>query len=239
MSVCRAYHNKNESNKCKVKSWFKYWLVNKYFVHTSNTFFQRTEWCFISCASDDSCFLSCPVCVSALPPKSEEEVISNGVPGKKPNKGEEEKEPKKPPSSSSLPSKNTDVNEDDDVEYIEKSLPKKQPNVNQFDENTDSFSGEQQTKAFKTTNGAVPVGTVSSSPSSGSGQGSSVASATKAVSSKQLNSSKDNSAKKGKNYWKEQLPAPANFTSNKDEHISRWVAVCVKIIWEWCEIPFS
>ena len=116
-------------------------------------------------------------------------------------------------------SKNTDVNEDDEIEYIEKSLPKKQPNVNQFDENTDSFSGEQQTKAYKATNGAVPVGGVSPSPSTGSGSSSS--SSTKAVSNKQLNSSKDNSAKKGKNYWKEQLPASANFTNNKDEHISR------------------
>jgi len=61
---------------------------------------------------------------SALPPKSEEEVISNGVPGKKLSKGEEEKENKKPSSSPS--SKNADVNEDDEIEYIEKSLPKKQ-----------------------------------------------------------------------------------------------------------------
>lgn len=165
--------------------------------------------------------------VPALPPKSEEEVISNGAPGKKLPKGEEEKESKKSSSSSSSPSsKNTDVNEDDEIEYIEKSLPKKQPNVNQFDEHTDSFSGEQQTKAYKASNGAVPVGGVSPSPSTGSGSSSasSASSSTKAVSSKQLNSSKDNSAKKGKNYWKEQLPAAANFTNNKDEHISRWVS---------------
>ena len=175
--------------------------------------------CYIKCKERRSnlpCFS-----VSALPPKSEEEVISNGAPGKKLAKGEEEKETKKSSSSSSSPSsKNTDVNEDDEIEYIEKSLPKKQPNVNQFDENTDSFSGEQQTKAYKATNGAVPVSGVSPSPSTGSGSSSS---STKAVSSKQLNSSKDNSAKKGKNYWKEQLPAAANFTNNKDEHISRWV----------------
>ena len=111
------------------------------------------------------------------------------------------------------------MNEDDEIEYIEKSLPKKQPNVNHFDESSDNFSGEQQTKAYKATNGAVPVGGVSSSPSTGSASSSSAS--TKAVSSKQLNSSKDNSAKKGKNYWKEQLPAAANFTNNKDEHISR------------------
>ncbi|XP_076466797.1 macoilin-like [Babylonia areolata] len=183
----------------------------------------------------------------ALPPKSEEEVISNGVPGKKAAKGgeeEKEKETKKsssspPPSSSSssLPAKNTDMNEDDELEYIEKSLPKKQPNVNQFDESTDSFSGEQPTKAFKATNGAaVPVSNsgASPSPSTGSASGSgsaavaaaassssSSSSVTKTVSSKQVNSSKDNSAKKGKNYWKEQLPASASFTNNKDEHISR------------------
>ncbi|XP_070190467.1 macoilin-like isoform X2 [Littorina saxatilis] len=155
----------------------------------------------------------------ALPPKSEEEVISNGAPGKKLAKGEEEKESKKSSSSSSPSSKNADVNEDDEIEYIEKSLPKKQPNVNQFDENTDSFSGEQQTKAYKASNGAVPVGGVSPSSSTGSASGS--APSTKPVSSKQLNSSKENSAKKGKNYWKEQLPAASSFTNNKDEHISR------------------
>lgn len=155
----------------------------------------------------------------ALPPKSEEEVISNGVPHKK-LKGEEEKENKKSTnSSSSPPSKNADVNEDDEIEYIEKSLPKKQPNVNQFDENLDSFSGEQLTKAFKATNGTVSVGNVSPSSST---VASSSTPATKAMSSKQLNSSKDNSAKKGKNYWKEQLPASTpSFTNNKDEHISR------------------
>ncbi|XP_076445159.1 macoilin-like [Babylonia areolata] len=157
----------------------------------------------------------------ALPPKSEEEVISNGVPGKKLPKGEEEKESKKSTttSSSTPPSKNTDVNEDDEIEYIEKSLPKKQPNVNQFDENLDSFSGEQLTKAYKATNGAVSVGSISSSSPTVTG---SSTPATKAVSNKQLNSSKDNSAKKGKNYWKEQLPASSpSFTNNKDEHISR------------------
>ncbi|KAL8566959.1 hypothetical protein ACOMHN_059759 [Nucella lapillus] len=159
----------------------------------------------------------------ALPPKSEEEVISNGVPvpSSKKLKGEEEKENKKSTNSSSSPPshKSADVNEDDEIEYIEKSLPKKQPNVNQFDENLDSFSGEQLTKAYKATNGAVSVGNVSSSSSTVTG---SSTPATKAVSSKQLNSSKDNSAKKGKNYWKEQLPASApSFANNKDEHISR------------------
>ncbi|KAL8599255.1 hypothetical protein ACOMHN_007970 [Nucella lapillus] len=191
----------------------------------------------------------------ALPPKSEEEVISNGVPGKKLPKGgggDEEKEARKsssstsptPPSSSSLPmtKHTTDVNEDDELEYIEKSLPRKQQqqqpnNVNQFDESVDTFSADQQqTKAFKATNGAaVPVSSGSSAspsaPSSGSGAGSGSGSGsgaagggsvTKSVSSsKQVNSSKDNSAKKGKNYWKEQLPASAGFANNKDEHISR------------------
>lgn len=159
----------------------------------------------------------------ALPLKSDEEVISNGAPGKKLVKGEEEKENKKPSSSSSPSSKNTDVNEDDEIEFIEKSLPKKQPNVNQFDEDADSFSGEPATKAYKVTNGAVPVSGVSPSPSTGStsAAASASASSSKSVSSKQLNSTKDNSTKKGKNYWKEQLPASASFTNNKDEHIIR------------------
>lgn len=147
----------------------------------------------------------------ALPPKPEEEVISNGAPGKKLTKGEEEREGKKSSASSSPASKSADVNEDDELEYIEKSLPKKQPNVNQFDEISDSFSGDQQGKTYKA-NGVAAVGGVSSAPSAG---------ASKSVSSKQLNSSKDNSAKKGKNYWKEQLPAAASFTNNKDEHICR------------------
>lgn len=148
---------------------------------------------------------------AALPPKPEEDVISNGAAGKKLPKGEEEKDPKKSSASSSPSSKSTDVNEDDELEYIEKSLPKKQPNVNQFDEISDSFSGDQQVKTYKA-NGVAAVGGVSSPPSAG---------ASKSVSSKQLNSSKDNSAKKGKNYWKEQLPAAASFTNNKDEHICR------------------
>jgi hypothetical protein len=173
------------------------------------------------------------VLCAALPPKSEEEVISNGAPGKKLSKGEEEKDSRKPSSVSSPSSKNTDVNEDDEIEYIEKSLPKKQPNVNQFDDSLDSFSGEQMTKSFKVTNGAVPVG-VSPSPSSGSAAAAAASAAASAAvssssasakqnSSKQLNSSKDNSTKKGKNYWKEQLPAaPSSYSSNnKDEHISR------------------
>lgn len=151
----------------------------------------------------------------ALSSKPEEEVISNGASGKKLPKGEEEKDPTKKSSASSSPSsKSADVNEDDELEYIEKSLPKKQPNVNQFDEISDSFSsGDPQAKAFKANGVAAAVGGgVSSPPSAG---------VAKSVSSKQLNSSKDNSAKKGKNYWKEQLPPVASFTNNKDEHICR------------------
>ncbi|XP_025097700.1 macoilin-like isoform X2 [Pomacea canaliculata] len=166
----------------------------------------------------------------ALPSKAEEEVISNGVPGKKLSKAEEEKEGKKSSSAPSSPSsKSTDVNEDDELEYIEKSLPKKQANVNQFDEISDSFSGgEPPTKAFKTTNGvATAVAGVSSAAAMA--VAAAAAAGTSKTVSKQLNSSKDNSAKKGKNYWKEQLPPAATFTNNKDEHISRLEADIKKL----------
>ncbi|XP_046327702.1 macoilin-1-like [Haliotis cracherodii] len=126
----------------------------------------------------------------ALPSKPEEEVISNGVAGKKIVKVEEEKDGKKSTKSS-------DINEDDEIEYIEKSLPKK-TNVNQFDESADNFVNDQQAKSFKTASSSV----------GGKSQGS------------KLNSSKENSTKKGKTYSKD-IPPPATFSNNKDEVIAR------------------
>ncbi|XP_041350634.1 macoilin-1-like [Gigantopelta aegis] len=126
----------------------------------------------------------------ALPSKPEEEGISNGVAGKKLGKSDDDKDGKKSKST-------TDINEDDELEFIEKTLPKK-TNVNQFDESGDSFASEQQTKTFKTN--SVPA---AKSPSSGN----------------KINSSKENSTKKAKNYTKE--APPATFSNNKDETISR------------------
>ncbi|XP_050392701.1 macoilin-1 [Patella vulgata] len=136
----------------------------------------------------------------ALTPKPEEEVISNGVAGKK-VKVEEEKDKEKDrdkdkererEKDNKKQTKSVDINEADEVEFIEKSWQKKS-NVNQFNENVES--SEQQTKSFKT-----------------SGMAKSAAN--------KLNSSKENSAnKKSKNYSKDL--SPASFTNNKDEVILR------------------
>lgn len=81
---------------------------------------------------------------SALPPKSEEDVISNGVPGKKiVAKVEDDKEVKKK-------SKNTDENYDDELQYIEQTV-RKRSDVNNFDESAENIANEQQ-KSFKPSN---------------------------------------------------------------------------------------
>ena len=129
--------------------------------------------------------------VSALPSKSEEEVISNGtVPTDKSQTSssssksiKEEKENKK--------SSKTEDNEDDDIQYIEQSLPKKS-DVNSYDESADNFANDQQAKTYKQQNGIGKVSTA------------------------KLNSAKDNSSKKGKNYTKADITSSA-FTYNKDE----------------------
>ncbi|ESO94855.1 hypothetical protein LOTGIDRAFT_232281 [Lottia gigantea] len=145
----------------------------------------------------------------ALTPKPEEEVISNGVAGKK-VKTEEDKDrdkerekerdkkeqDKETSRDNKKQSKSVDVNEADEVEFIEKSWPKKS-NVNQFDENTEN--NEQQTKSFKS-NGMAKSTTASN----------------------KLNSSKENTSsanKKNKNYSKDL--SPASFTNNKEEVIVR------------------
>lgn len=76
----------------------------------------------------------------ALPPKSEEDVISNGVPGKKIAKVEDEKEVKKK-------SKSTEENDDDELQYIEQTVGKRS-DVNNFDESAENIANEQQ-KSFK------------------------------------------------------------------------------------------
>ena len=95
-------------------------------------------------------------------------------------------------------SKTNDDTEEDDIEYIEQSLPKK-TDVNSYDESADNFANDQQAKAYKQQNG---IGKVSTS---------------------KLNSAKENSSKKGKNYTKADITSTA-FTYNKDDaYIQRYV----------------
>ncbi|XP_060067723.1 macoilin-like [Ylistrum balloti] len=113
----------------------------------------------------------------ALPSKSEEDVISNGVAGgKKSGRHDDEKEIKRP-------NKVVDENEDDSIEFIEQSLPKNssKADVNNFDEIADNISNDQQSK-FRSSNS---IGKTQVS---------------------KLNTSKE-SNKKGKNYNKEAPPA--------------------------------
>lgn len=144
----------------------------------------------------------------ALPPKSEEEVISNGsVPlDKSPSAStksqtKEDKETNGICSSTSSTnshkksSKTTDdVVNDDDIAYIEQSLPKRTPDINSFDESVDNYANEQQAKVNFKQNG------ISGKVAGGS----------------KINSNKDNITKKGKNYNKADLTSAA-FTNNKDE----------------------
>ena len=128
---------------------------------------------------------------TALPAKSEEEVISNGnVPvDKTPTSSSAKSSSKDDGSSSKKSSKDTE--NEDDIQYIEQSLPKKTADINSFDESADSFANDQQAKNYKQ-NG---IGKVSSS---------------------KLNSNKENSSKKGKNYNKADISSSA-FANNKDE----------------------
>ena len=80
--------------------------------------------------------LSCRL--AALPQKSDEEVIPNGVSGKKSHKTDNEDKGKHF-------TKNTDDDDEDEYEYIEQPLPKKS-NVNDYDENAEN---EQHTKSYK------------------------------------------------------------------------------------------
>ncbi|GFN80810.1 transmembrane protein 57b, partial [Plakobranchus ocellatus] len=188
----------------------------------------------------------------ALPPKSEEEVISNGIStGKKSSSSSSKLDDEKDASSSSKTkssSKIVDMNEDDEIEYIEKSLPqRKASNVNQFDESAETFAHEQQVgKGFKSGNSsvaaAVAVAAAASSipvPSSNSshkqckqlnssrdsstigGTGGSTNSSSSNSSSG--HSSSSSSSKKGKNMYREIQPSPSplSYTNNKDEVIQR------------------
>lgn len=133
-------------------------------------------------------------------------------------------------------SKGVDINEDDEVEYIEKSLPRKPSNVNHFDESADNFANEQQaSKGFKLGNNSVVAALAQVAASS-------IAASSNKPSSKQLNSTKDSgsansslsnsslthsssssSSKKGKNLYREIQPSPSplSYTNNKDDLIQR------------------
>ncbi|CAG5126355.1 unnamed protein product [Candidula unifasciata] len=177
----------------------------------------------------------------ALPLKSEEEMITNGVTtaaNKKVSPSSKAEDEKDTPLNSGKikSSKSVDVNEDDEIDYIEKHLPRKSSNVNQFDESLDSVANEQQTsKGFKLGNNVVAAiaqaaaSTVNVPPVKSN--------------NKQLNSTKENyssnsaltnlsssssslsssSSKKGKNIYKELQPSPSpvTYTNNKDEVIQR------------------
>lgn len=88
----------------------------------------------------------------ALPAKSEEEVISNGVAGKK-IKDEDTKKLK-------------DIEEDEEeLEFIEQ--PKSKTDVNNFSESAENIKNEQQSKSFNKSNGVAktPSATTASSSS--------------------------------------------------------------------------
>ena len=137
---------------------------------------------------------------TALPAKTEEEIISpitlemakplppNTAANSQPtNTSKSSREDK----DNSKKTKTTeDTENDDEIQYIEQ--PKK-TDINSFDENADNFVNEQQAKSYKQQNGI-------------SGK----------VSGSKLNSNKDNSSKKAKNYNKPDLSSSA-FANNKDE----------------------
>ncbi|XP_059149518.1 macoilin-1-like isoform X2 [Physella acuta] len=176
----------------------------------------------------------------ALPSKADEDVISNGVSSSNKkvslSKLDDEKDSSSPVCSVKTKSKGGDINEDDEIEYIEKSLPRKPSNVNQFDENSDNFTNEQQvSKGFKSGNSSVAAAVAVAAASA-------IPVPSNKTSSKQLNSSKDSglssttssnsslthppsssSTKKGKNMYRELQPSPSplSYTNNKEEVIQR------------------
>ncbi|KAL3881423.1 hypothetical protein ACJMK2_027867 [Sinanodonta woodiana] len=130
----------------------------------------------------------------ALMSKAEEEVISNStVPSKKSSSSKCPEEDNKD-SKKSISKSTTDDNEDEEIEFIEQSLPKK-TDVNSFDETAENLINESQAKSSKTNVITGKVATV------------------------RLNTSKENTSKKGKNYSKD-ITSTA-FSNNKDEFISR------------------
>lgn len=167
-------------------------------------------------------------------------MISNGVTSpasKKVSAKIEEDKDSSLSSTKTKTSKTGDVNEDDEIEYIEKNLPRKSSNVNQFDESADNFVNEQQTagKGFKLGNSSVVAALAQVAASS-------IPLPSVKLNSKQLNSTKENgsinnsssnssvthsssssSSKKGKNIYKELQPSPTpvSYTNNKDEVIQR------------------
>lgn len=125
----------------------------------------------------------------ALPSKSEEEEISNGDVGGKVNTTNSKGDQKSPPK---------DINEDEELEFIEQIPPKPKTDVNQFHEETaDNILNDQHVKSFK----ANSVNKTTNSSS-------------------KFNSSKDN--KKGKNNnANKDINTTASFSNNRDEVISR------------------
>ncbi|RUS78285.1 hypothetical protein EGW08_013949 [Elysia chlorotica] len=186
----------------------------------------------------------------ALPAKLEEEVISNGVQsGKKSSSPKTDDERDSSSSKSKSSSKIADVNEADEIEYIEKSLPRKASNVNQFDESADN-NEQHSGKGFKSGNSsvaaavavaaaasAIPMPSSNSShkqckqlnssrdPSTGGGggAGANTNSSSSNSSAHSSSSSSSSSSKKGKNMYREIQPSPSplSFTNNKDEVIQR------------------
>ncbi|CAG5131273.1 unnamed protein product, partial [Candidula unifasciata] len=174
----------------------------------------------------------------ALPSKSEEDVISNGITSPANKKVSSKLDEEKDNSSSAgktKSSKTGDINEDDEVEFIEKSLPRKTSNVNQFDESTDNYVNEQQTtKGCKVGNSnvtsaftqlAVPSAPApSSKPNSKQTNNSKDSGSSNAsLNSSLTHSSSSSSSKKGKNMYREIQPSPSSvsYANNKDEVIQR------------------
>lgn len=124
----------------------------------------------------------------ALPSKSEEEEISNGDVGGKVNTTQSKSDQKSP---------SKDINEDEELEFIEQIPPKSKTDVNQFqDETADNILNDQHVKSFKANSVNKTTNT-----------------------SSKLNSSKDN--KKGKNNNTKDINTTASFSNNRDEVISR------------------
>lgn len=162
----------------------------------------------------------------ALPSKSEEDVISNGVSSSSSSKKSSSSKLDDEKDSSSSNNSKVKNNEDDEIEYIEKPR-KPSNNVNQFDESTDNLNIDQQGgKSFKSSNSNVvaAVANNSSYPLSSSKPNSKQLNSSKDSGSSNNNSSTNSSSKRSKNMYREQLqptPSPVSYTNNKDEVIQR------------------
>ena len=133
---------------------------------------------------------------AVLPSNKQEEVISNGV-----SSSNNKKSGKIASSSDQTETKDckNKHNHIEDYQYIEQSLPKRQNNVNDYEE--ENFMNDQQAKTYKQSNGVAK-------------------SATK------LNSQKDVSNKKGKNTnSRESNGTHFTHTNNKEDLIPRYVLI--------------